>query len=190
MEEKKICFFEECSPSSIIKTNKKIIIEKEKAIRKITTTEKWELEESDYIFDNQLDCIKKIQENLESPKITLFIREIKNKIHSYGSQDVKKNIYSEEKIVDFDHVIKILLESNLDCFYCKKKVNIIYKNVREPSQWSLERIDNKYGHNVDNVVIACLSCNLRRRTMYHERFVFTKQMSKITKLGGSPNYNL
>ena len=55
-------------------------------------------------------------------------------------------------------------------------VNVLYKNVREPLQWTLERIDNDYGHNHDNVTIACLECNLRRRTMYHERYVFTKQL--------------
>jgi hypothetical protein len=27
-----------------------------------------------------------------------------------------------------------------------------------------------------------LLCNLRRRTMYHERYVFTKQMTNIVKL--------
>jgi hypothetical protein len=71
------------------------------------------------------------------------------------------------------------METELKCFYCKEYVNIIYEPIREPKQWSLERIDNTYGHNVDNVTIACLSCNIRRRTMYHERYVFTKQLSII-----------
>ena len=54
-----------------------------------------------------------------------------------------------------------------------------YKN----KQWTLERIDNGMGHNKDNVEIACLLCNLRRRTMYHERYVFTKQMMNVVKIG-------
>ena len=48
-------------------------------------------------------------------------------------------------------------------------------------QWSLERIENQYGHNKENVEIACLSCNLGRRTMYHERYLFTKQLEIIKK---------
>jgi hypothetical protein len=32
------------------------------------------------------------------------------------------------------------------------------------------------------VEIACLNCNLRRRTMYHERYVFTKQMGTVRLL--------
>jgi hypothetical protein len=67
----------------------------------------------------------------------------------------------------------------MECYYCRKKVKILYEYVREEDQWTLERIDNKRGHNNDNVEIACLSCNLRRRTMYHERYVFTKQMNII-----------
>jgi hypothetical protein len=58
---------------------------------------------------------------------------------------------------------------------------LFYENVREPKQWSLERIDNKEGHNYGNVEIACLSCNIGRRTMYQDRFIFTKQLSIIKK---------
>jgi len=53
--------------------------------------------------------------------------------------------------------------------------------VREQCQWSLDRIDNNYGHNYDNLFVTCLSCNLRRKTMYHERYEFTKQLT-ISKI--------
>ena len=129
----------------------------------------------------RLQTLESTKESKELQE-TLFKSEIKNKINSYRSQDIIKKLYQENIFVDLEHVIKILFESKLDCFYCKKKVNIIYENVREPSQWTLERIDNSFGHNKDNVVIACLSCNLKRRTMYHERFVFTKQMCNVTKI--------
>jgi hypothetical protein len=49
-------------------------------------------------------------------------------------------------------------------------------------QWTLERIDNDLGHNKNNVEIACLNCNLRRRTMYHERYLFTKELNIIKKI--------
>ena len=69
------------------------------------------------------------------------------------------------------------------CYYCKENVNVLYEIVREPKQWTLERLDNSFGHNHDNVVIACLNCNVRRRTMYHERYVFTKQLNIVKKDG-------
>lgn len=38
---------------------------------------------------------------------------------------------------------------------------LLYKLVREPKQWTLDRIDNEYGHCVDNIVLSCLECNLK-----------------------------
>ena len=58
---------------------------------------------------------------------------------------------------------------------------ILYSFVREPKQWTLERLNNVFGHNRDNVVLSCLQCNLRRRCILAERYVQTKQMSIIVK---------
>lgn len=101
---------------------------------------------------------------------------IKNKIHSYKQQDKIKKIYDKQKIITVQQVMFLLNQCQHICYYCKECVCVLYKNVREPKQWTLERINNDYGHNHDNVVISCLSCNVRRRTMYHERYVFTKQL--------------
>jgi hypothetical protein len=46
-------------------------------------------------------------------------------------------------------------------------------------------LDNPYGHNCENVVIACLSCNLRRRTTHFERYLSTKRIcAGVVKLDG------
>jgi len=58
---------------------------------------------------------------------------------------------------------------------------LLYKLVREPKQWTLDRIDNEYGHSVDNIVLSCLECNLKRRRTNQNKFVFTKQL-KITRI--------
>ena len=102
------------------------------------------------------------------------------KLHSYKTQDQKNEILDEEQFVDIDFVLDLLKKSNMQCFYCRELVQLLYKHVREPKQWTLDRINNDMGHNRGNVEIACLSCNLRRRCIYHERYVFTKQM-KIVK---------
>jgi hypothetical protein len=75
-----------------------------------------------------------------------------------------------------------LQTSRLCCFYCKEPAQLVYETVRDPKQWSLERIDNSFGHNAGNVEIACLACNVRRRTIYHERYLATKQMAHIVKV--------
>ena len=88
-------------------------------------------------------------------------------------------MFSNENFIKLEKVIDLLCECEMKCFYCKNLVYVLYDNVREPRQWTLERIDNKFGHNMDNVVISCLSCNLKRRCIYHERFLFTKQLNII-----------
>ena len=111
----------------------------------------------------------------------MIAQHIRTKICGYAAQDRFKNLFSEGEFVKFQDVLDLFKTSELKCYYCKEKTMALYEYVREPKQWTLERIDNNVGHNTDNVEIACLLCNLRRRTMYHERYVFTKQMN-IVKL--------
>ena len=114
-----------------------------------------------------------------------MIQQIQSKITGYKSQDLTKKIYELDKFVNLPFTTSLLIQSNLKCYYCKDDVKVLYEHVREPKQWTLERICNDFGHNMGNVEIACLSCNLKRRTMYHERFIFTKQLN-IIKQSGSP----
>jgi hypothetical protein len=156
----------------------------------ITETNKWIFEESDYVHENQFDIIKKLYENLNNGGATekdvgakgaLVLRELQKKISGYRGQDVIKELFDEAAFIDMPSVIHLLYHSQLICFYCREPVKVIYENVREPKQWSLERINNQYGHNKGNLEIACLTCNVRRGTMYHERYVFTKQLSIVKK---------
>lgn len=117
--------------------------------------------------DNNNDVYKKI------------LKQIQSKINGYKNQDKKKKIFSSDKFVDIDFILNLLKENEFKCYYCKNNVKILYKLVRESSQWSIERINNEFGHNKDNVTIACLDCNLKRKTMYHERFKFTKQLNIV-----------
>tara|TARA_Y100000816_G_scaffold292604_1_gene289007 strand:- start:13913 stop:14398 length:486 start_codon:yes stop_codon:yes gene_type:complete len=117
--------------------------------------------------DNNNDVYKKI------------LKQIQSKINGYKNQDKKKKIFSPDKFVDIDFILNLLKENEFKCYYCKNNVKVLYKLVRESSQWSIERINNEFGHNKDNVTIACLDCNLKRKTMYHERFKFTKQLNIV-----------
>lgn len=110
----------------------------------------------------------------------IVVKQIKQKITGYKGQDVKKGKFCTEKFIDFEFVINLFHTSLTNCFYCNEQVSILYENSCDPKQWTIERIDNDLGHNKDNVVIACLNCNLRRRTMYYERYLMTKQL-KIVK---------
>ena len=115
-------------------------------------------------------------------KKTIMLRELRRKIEGYRHQDILKNIFDSAKFVDMDHVLQLLRDCNEKCFYCKESVKILYDVARDPMQWTLERIYNERGHNKDNVEIACLSCNIKRRTMFYEKYRFTKQVKFVKEL--------
>ena len=166
------------------KCEKKVKTKKEKSKRVITNDSKWKFSEEDLLYENQYKILCEIQNqyNSENQVHRFVISQIKNKIYGYSFQDETKEKFSVSEFVDLSGVLQKLVDCRMECFYCKKKVKLLYEYVREESQWTLERINNKLGHNKDNVEVACLECNLRRRTMYHERFIFTKQLS-IKKIG-------
>ena len=166
----------ESSTKTINLTNKKTTgLSNEKLVRKATN--KWCFENKNLDFMENLYILQKKNElNKVQEEIR---RQINYKINSYRSQDVKKRLLLESDFVDYDYVLNLLIGKQLKCFYCRDDVMLLYNYVRENKQWTLERIDNKIGHNRGNVEIACLLCNLRRRTMYHERYVFTKQLCVV-----------
>jgi len=106
-------------------------------------------------------------------------REIEKKLNGYKNQDIKKEKYEKKLFISYENLIEKIVISKLVCYYCRKNCKLMYDNVREKMQWTLDRIDNDQGHNKDNVVICCLDCNLKKRTMNDEKFKFTKQMRII-----------
>lgn len=171
-------------------SNKKITLtESTKKTRAITTSKKWDTlmkTNSDYSHPEQYIAIEAFEKNhpLSTPMHECMIRELHKKIGGYKTQDVHKNMFNSDKFVNLEDVIHLLHESKMICYYCKKDVHVLYEIVRELSQWTLDRLDNKYGHNRDNVVIACLKCNLGRKTMYHERYAFTRTFTLVKKMDG------
>jgi len=164
-----------------------IPVEKEPPqIRKVA--QKWLFSEESLSAPNQFANLEKLIETsmdariaTVDPHLLEIHRQINYKIHSYRSQDLKKSLYDESKFVDYTYVMELLREKRLLCFYCRESTTLMYDTVRDGKQWTLDRMDNSMGHNRGNVEIACLTCNLRRRTMYHERYVFTKQLNVVKK---------
>ncbi len=55
------------------------------------------------------------------------------------------------------------------CVYCGRRVALLYEQRFDPQQWTLDRRNNNQFHTPDNVVMACLGCNLKRRDKAHFR---------------------
>jgi len=165
----------------------------------ITTTKKWSnIKPEDLNPERQFELLLLAREFYEkkdetetilisAPPLpthyTLIIEHIKQKLYSYKNQDQLKNKYCAEEFVDIPRVFELLVSCNMECHYCKKHVMLLYEYIREPLQWSLDRIDNSIGHTRNNLFIACLTCNLRRRCIKPERYELTKKCVNINRIG-------
>jgi 5-methylcytosine-specific restriction endonuclease McrA len=106
-----------------------------------------------------------------------IVREIDTKRKAYIYQDKNHQIYDPRFSITTDQIVELLVSSELLCHYCREICQVAYKEAMCRRQWTLDRIDNDYGHNDANVVIACLDCNLKRGTMDSERFRQGKQFT-------------
>jgi len=161
----------QCTIAPSKKEIRKVKEKKERIKRLVTNTDKWQ----DIAIENQLCVIQ--DPNHESYRFIL--QQMRMKAQSYKTQDLEKGKYDESQFIGIPDILQKLVDSRLACFYCKNPVLVLYEYVREPRQWTLERLDNSIGHNLENVVISCLSCNLRRRCMNYEKYIFTKQIQII-----------
>ena len=179
-DEKKIVITELTNGSKQIKKK-----EKEKKMRVETKT--WGLNNDDLSFETQLHLLKIIfnkeitSEKIINKHIAMIVSHIKAKISSYKQQDILKNKLNDSDFVSLNDVIELLFESQMKCHYCSCETYLLYEVVRENKQWSLDRINNEIGHNRNNLLIACLECNLKRRRTNKDAFFFTKNL-KIVRL--------
>jgi hypothetical protein len=133
-----------------------------------------------------LELLNVVLINIRSPNnkkyddiIKIVIQQIHNKITGYRQQDNLKKMFDEEKFVTFENIVERLVNCEIKCYYCKKEMMVLYDISREMTQWSIDRIDNDKGHNIDNYHLSCLDCNLKRRRRTDEKFRFTKQLNLI-----------
>ena len=127
---------------------------------------------------SQVEYLNKLYLGENYDGIDFVKKEVERKLSGYKNQDVKKRKLNDN-FITYEECLEKLVISKLKCYYCKIDCLLTYENVREQSQWTLDRIDNSIGHEKDNVVICCLKCNLKRRTTDDEKFKFTKQMRII-----------
>lgn len=147
-------------------------------------TMKWKLDETYYTYEQQIRIINMLylEEETKNEPGVLTKREISNKITGYKNQDKQNNILDLNYLISLSDVIEKLMTCKLKCFYCRENCELLYKNTFSKKQWTLDRIDNNYGHNHDNVVICCLECNIKRGDMDSERFKRGKEIKIVRKL--------
>jgi hypothetical protein len=154
----------------------------EKESKKRVQSEKWSFSDEYFEHSTQIKMINGIFNNnyINYDDVSkIAIQEINRKISSYKQQDSLKKRYDETKFLTFQSIINKMIECELKCRYCSSEMNVLYDISREMHQWSVDRIDNDLGHNIDNYHLACLDCNLKRRRRTDEKFLFTKQLNIV-----------
>ena len=155
-----------------------------KPIKKTNTSTTWKFDKKYLKYEEQIILIKDLS---NSDVDEVIKKQINNKIYNYKQQDMKKKNYDENSenykdLIDFDLIIEKMKQCDLKCYYCDKEMLILYENVRDNSQWTVDRINNDIGHIKGNFNLVCLKCNLKRRRQNDEKYLFTRQLS-INKLG-------
>ena len=145
-------------------------------MKNIIFTDTTQRKQQQNIDFNHYEVICKIQEGIMDEHAEECLKEIKKKHSSYKSQDKQKHKYDETQHITLSQLIHKLIECKLKCYYCSKDVVILYNKKKEQQQWTLERLNNNIGHYNDNTCIACLKCNLGRRTDNHEYYKKGKTM--------------
>lgn len=173
------------------KQTKKHLIEHHKVEknRKRVVTENWTFQPEDYVYENQMKIIKNIfnnNYNFNDDISKIMLQQINKKIYGYKQQDIIKKLFDLEKFLNIETVVNKMIECELKCYYCSCEMDVLYDIAREMKQWTVDRINNDLGHNIDNFYLACLECNLKRRRRSDDKFLFTKQM-KLVKVSGENN---
>lgn len=155
---------------------KKLTTERKVAPKKRERMNKLDLQKEYFTYEKQLSLL---ESNDERDIYAILLKEIEKKISGYKQQDIVKQLWDEEKFITLEEILKTVRERKITCHYCCHKMFLLYENVREPMQWTVDRIDNDLGHNKDNYVLACLKCNLARRRTNKDKFLFTKQLTIV-----------
>jgi len=112
----------------------------------------------------------------------VYLSELKKKWNSYRQQDKKHGIFHDDFFIGFETMIKKLVSSKMQCYYCTCNCLFLYEDSYDDTQWTLDRIDNNKGHTDNNTVICCLKCNLSRGNIHHDRFIESKKISIVRKI--------
>ena len=151
-------------------------------IKKRVECKNWNFSSEIYEMVTQKKLINDIcLNNFESfdEKSNLLIQQINKKIYGYKQQDMLKKMYNETKFIQFKTIIQNMIDCQLKCRYCKEEMFVLYDALREQKLWSVDRINNNEGHNIDNYYLSCLKCNLKKRRTSDEKFLFTKKLNII-----------
>ena len=130
-----------------------------------------------YYEENKEDILAKNKEYYEENKAEVLTRNkeyyermrydshtvIRDKIRGLRKFDIKvKRTINDDNFINEDWVRQQLSILKNKCFYCHCDLILLGFDSYDKKQFSIDRIDNSKAHHMDNCVISCLECNLKK----------------------------
>ena len=102
-------------------------------------------------------------QKISNPLRTKFKHMIHHSIHS----DNKYNrLYDPQDYIDEEFLNYLWNDQNQQCYHCGCEMTLGFSTTtRIPTQISVQRLNNDLPHIKSNCVLACLSCNLKRKEL-------------------------
>lgn len=148
--------------------------------RVITNNKNWKYD--NITHHDEIKILNDLKNDIDNEDTKILKRELKKKLSGYKNQDILKNKFNNEEFITLEETLTKIIECKTICLYCNYKSKLFYKYVRDTNQWTLDRIDNNFGHNANNVEISCLKCNLRRKTITPDKYILTQKLTNIKKI--------
>ena len=96
------------------------------------------------------------------------------KSKNYITQDKEKIIYDKNAFIEYSEVLELIKTQSCKCLYCWKDLT--------NDDWSLDRINNNYGHNTENCVLSCIQCNVSRKDGVFSKFYRQSALLRYGKI--------
>ena len=97
-----------------------------------------------------------------SPKTTISVMEIDNKITNYMRQDMLADrTIIKDDFIDTKWVLSQSKKQNHQCSCCHDVMNL--KNIGDDLDWTVDRNDNDIAHEKTNCTLMCFKCNISKK---------------------------
>lgn len=90
--------------------------------------------------------------------------KIKKKIDNCIRNDIKN--FKIKGNITYEHICELLKLQKYECYICWEKVLTCNYKPYCCNQFSIDRIDNKFPHNINNIRISCYFCNCKNHYLY------------------------
>lgn len=123
------------------------------------------------MYNECLECV--VFKNKSTDK-----QRLRKKVSSYNSQDKKKGRYDAMNALTEDDMLEIINTVGVQCYWCDRETILNPEKIYSKNQLTLDRIDNDIGHTIDNCVISCFQCNMKRGDMSFDEYCQLKKKNK------------